>query len=78
MPGKTQRSGGKRKGAGRLDQNPHIGLESARSLKVIVLSRGLEYTEGNRTKVLEELIEAEWRKLDEQYQTDAKQGAFVP
>lgn len=69
----TKPRGGARPGAGRPVADIQLDKESARSLKVLILARGLDYTREQCDKLVRELIEAEYRKYDERHQRDAEE-----
>lgn len=57
--------------AGRNIADIPLGKDARKTLKILVLSRGLAYTRENCGKVVMDLIEADWRKMDAEYQREA-------
>jgi len=73
MPG-TKTSGNRTNRRGRkLVRHLHISPAAAQSLRLLTLNaRGVRNSETiTEAQIVEELIGAAWRKLDEQYQADA-------
>lgn len=66
--------GGPRAGAGRYKQNLHISRDAAQSLRVLMLNAQGVRNRPDLTEdaIVEELIEAAWRELDQQYQAEAE------
>ena len=72
MAGTKARSGGKRRGAGRLPQVFHLSKEAARSLAVLTSHRRDLNPCLTSLEVLEDLIDQAWQELDEHYQQSAE------
>lgn len=58
----------------RYIQRIHIGREAARSIKIVLLARGREYTPEAVAAWVEEQAEREWRQYDERIQAAADEA----
>lgn len=58
LPPPAKRRGGARRGAGRTGVDIQLDLESGQTLKLLVLARGMPYTQETRDRLVAELIAA--------------------
>lgn len=65
MAGMKGKSGGARRGAGRLIVRATLPSESALSLKVLIKARGWPYNRESVNRLVAELVERAWRDYDD-------------
>lgn len=80
MAGKQGKSGGARKGAGRLirsNRDAPFDTDRARAIKVLIISRGWPYTAENVRRILDELIDAAWEEYERPILRDAEAEGLI-
>jgi hypothetical protein len=75
MNTRTNRHGGKRKGAGTIRRNFHFSLQEARRIRGLYkIKRGLTPNLTEEQMILS-LVDAEWERIDQVYQQAAELAA---
>jgi CO dehydrogenase/acetyl-CoA synthase alpha subunit len=80
MAGKQGKSGGARKGAGRLirsNRDAPFDTERARALKVLVISRGWPYDAAHVRHMLDELIDVAWEDYERPILREAEAEGLI-